>query len=80
MAQQIKYPAMSLQQSGSLLGHGFNPWPWNFLMPQVHPQLKKKERKKVKKEKGKGNRNVSIYLFHPYNNLIIQELLSLFNR
>ena len=28
MAQKVKDPALSLQWLGSLLWHGFNPWPW----------------------------------------------------
>ena len=38
MAQQVKNPGLSLQQLGSLLWEGFDPWP--------RAQPKKKERKK----------------------------------
>ena len=42
MAQKkIKDPALSLQQFGSLLWHGFNPWPGNFHMPWVWPKTNK---------------------------------------
>ena len=30
MAQQVKDPALLLQQLGWLLWHGFSPWPRNF--------------------------------------------------
>ena len=30
MVQQVKDPVLSLQQLGSLLWHGFDPWRWNF--------------------------------------------------
>ena len=32
MAQGVKDPALSLQQLGPLLWHGFSPWPRNFHM------------------------------------------------
>ena len=35
VAQQVKEPALSLQQLGSLLWHGFDPWPGNFCMLQL---------------------------------------------
>ena len=41
MAQGVKDLALSLQQFGSLLWHGFDPWPGNFRMPQVLPKNKK---------------------------------------
>ena len=40
MAQWVKDPALSLQQLGLLLWHGFDPWPGNFRMPQVRPKKK----------------------------------------
>ena len=33
-------PPLSLQQLGSLLWLGFNPWPGNFCMAQVQPKRK----------------------------------------
>ena len=42
----VKDLALSLQQAGSLLWHGFNPWPRNFHMPQMRPKKKKKKKKK----------------------------------
>ena len=41
MAQWVKDPALSLQQLGSLLWHGFNPWPENFHMLRTWPKNKK---------------------------------------
>ena len=41
MAQQIKDLELSLLWLGSLLWHWFNPWPWNFCMPQAQPKKKK---------------------------------------
>ena len=38
--QRIKDPTLSLQWLGSLLWHGFDPWPGNFHM--LHRQSKKK--------------------------------------
>ena len=35
MVKQVKDLALSL------LWHGFDPWPWNFCMPQVWPKKKK---------------------------------------
>ena len=35
MAQQVKDPVLLLQQLGSLLWRGFDPWPGNFHMPRV---------------------------------------------
>ena len=37
VAQGVKNPALSLQQLGSLLWYGFDPWPGNFHMPWVWP-------------------------------------------
>ena len=33
VVQHVKDLALSLQRLGSLLWHGFDPWPWNFHMP-----------------------------------------------
>ena len=41
MAQWVKDLALSLQQLGPLLWHGFNPWLRNFYMPQVQQKKKK---------------------------------------
>ena len=38
VAQEVKYPALSLQQSRSLLWCRFNPCPGNFDTPQGQPQ------------------------------------------
>ena len=35
MVQQVRDPALSLQQLGLLLWRGFDPWPGNFHMPWV---------------------------------------------
>ena len=35
VAQWVKVPALSPQWPGSLLWHGFSPWPGNFHMPWV---------------------------------------------
>ena len=35
MVQQVRDPALSLQQLGLLLWRGFGPWPGNFHMPWV---------------------------------------------
>ena len=43
MAQWVKDLVLSLLWLGSLLWHGFNPWPGNFRMPQVWPKKKKKK-------------------------------------
>ena len=52
MAQQVKGPALSLQQLRSLLWLRFDPWPGNFHMPQAQPlHLTKKKKKKKKKKK-----------------------------
>ena len=42
MAQRVKDLVFSLQWLGSLLRHGFDPWPGNFCMPQVWEKTKKK--------------------------------------
>ena len=39
-AQWVKDPVLSLQQLGSLLGCGFDPWPRNFHMLQTWPEKK----------------------------------------
>ena len=36
--QQVKNLALSLQQLGSLLWHGFDPWPGKFFMLQAQPK------------------------------------------
>ena len=46
MVQWVKNLVLSLQQLGSLLWHGFHPWPRNFHIPQAQP--KKKRAKDVK--------------------------------
>ena len=38
MAQEVKYPVLSLQWLGLLGWYGFNPWPGNFCMPWVWPK------------------------------------------
>ena len=35
MAERVKDPALPRQLLGSLLWHRFDPWPGDFLMPQV---------------------------------------------
>ena len=40
MAQLVKDPALSLLWLGLLLCHVFDPWPWNFCMPQAPPKHK----------------------------------------
>ena len=52
-AQWVKDTALSLLQLGSLLWHGFSPWPGNFHMPWAWPKKKKKKKKK-KERKRKG--------------------------
>ena len=47
MAQWIKDLALSFQQLGSLLCHGFDLWPGNFY--RLWAQPKKKRKKKEKK-------------------------------
>ena len=39
MAQQVKDPVLSLQQLELLLCHGFDPWPGNFYMLWVWPNV-----------------------------------------
>ena len=48
MAQWVKDPLLSLLCPGSLLRHGFDPWPGNFCMPQVGPENEKKTNKQAK--------------------------------
>ena len=50
-AQWVKDTALSLLQLGSLLWHGFSPWPGNFHMPWAWPKKKKRRRRKKEKEK-----------------------------
>ena len=40
MVQQVKDPGFSLQWHGSLLWHGFNPWPRSFHMSWTWPRKK----------------------------------------
>ena len=40
MAQRVKDPALSLLWLGSLLWDKFDPWPRNFLLPQLRGSLK----------------------------------------
>ena len=42
MLQGAKDMVLSLPRLGSLLWHGFDPWPGNFHMPRVGPKKKKK--------------------------------------
>ena len=44
MAQQVKGPALSLQQLGLLLWRRFDPWLGHFHMPQVWPKKKKSDK------------------------------------
>ena len=41
--QQLKDLALSLLWLESLPWYGFDPWPWNFHMPQEQPKKKKKK-------------------------------------
>ena len=56
MAQQVKDLVLSLQQLGSLLWHGFDPWLGNFhiLWEWQKKKKKKKKKEKEKKRKKKG--------------------------
>ena len=38
VAQWVKDQALSLQWLGSLLWHGFDPYPGDFSVPQVQPK------------------------------------------
>ena len=58
MVQHVKDPALSLQQLGSLLWHGFAPWPGNFHMLQMQP-------KKKQKKKGNGGVEWSPWGYRP---------------
>ena len=51
VAQWIKYLVLSLQWLGSLLWHGFDPWPGKFRMLQDVARKKKEEEKR--KDRGK---------------------------
>ena len=42
MAQQVKDLALSLLWLRPLLWCGFNPWPWDFHMPQAQSKKKSK--------------------------------------
>ena len=44
VTQQVKDLALSLLWLGSLLWHGFIPWPRNFHMPQLWPKTNKQKR------------------------------------
>ena len=44
VAARVMDLTLSLQQLGSLLWHGFNPWPRNFHMPWVWQKKKKKKK------------------------------------
>ena len=48
MAKQVKDLALSLKWLGSLLWHGFDPWPENFHMLRAWPKKKKKGGKKAR--------------------------------
>ena len=50
MAQQVKDSVLSLQHSGLLMRHRFEPWPENFHMLWAQPK-KKKTKMKLKKIK-----------------------------
>ena len=39
--QPVKNPTLSLQQFGSLLWHGLDPWPGNFCEPWEQPKKKR---------------------------------------
>ena len=41
MAHRVKDPSLSLQQLGSLLWRGFDPWPGNLRMPWMLQKKKK---------------------------------------
>ena len=40
----LRIPVLSLLWLGSLLWHGFNPWPGNFHKPEVDPAQKEKKK------------------------------------
>lgn len=42
--QPVKDLVLSLKQLGSVLWHGFNPWPGNFHMTWVQPKIRNKVR------------------------------------
>ena len=44
--QHVKDPALSLQRLGSLMWHGFDPWPRDFQWALGMEKKKKKKRKK----------------------------------
>ena len=49
MAQQVKYPVLSLQWLGSLLWCRFNPWPRKFLMHGCAEKERERELKIILK-------------------------------
>ena len=56
MVQWVEDPRLSLQWSGLLLWHKFNPWPRNFHMPWVWKK-KEKEEEGEEREGGEGRRS-----------------------
>ena len=48
--QQVKDPAVSLQQLRLLLWRGFHPWPGNFHMPQAQPKKEEEEAEEEEEE------------------------------
>ena len=53
VVQQVKDLALSLQQLGLLLWHGFDPWLGNFQTYWAQTKKKKRKRKRKKKKEKK---------------------------
>ena len=52
----VKDPVLSLPWLGSLLWHGFDPWPWNFHVPWAWPKNKTKHHSHFTDEEAEARR------------------------
>ena len=67
MAQQVKEPALSLQQFGLLLWCRLDPWPGKLHMLQARPKQKEEENEiKGSISSNSFKHNLQCHLQHPY--------------
>ena len=79
VAQRVKDLELSLLWRGALLWRWFNPWPKNFLMPQLSQKEKTKQNKTKKQKKQKNKKRKTTVKVQHSGSLMMEGLQLLGN-